>query len=148
MLATPNQQTGQQGRRSQYRDYGQGIAPHGTGASHSFAAGHAGKPGALTRGIVSPMGHGIAQFAGDIVPIVREGTAYFAALATHFSDLGGESVERIVMTTARREQIFKMHGVLPGYGRNAIDRTQVPYTIDDFGRAKSDRNVRSRMATT
>ena len=148
MLPPIDEQTGEQNRRPEHRDDGHGIALNGARTLNSLAAGYTREPRALTGSIVAPVGQGVGKITRHVAGIVRQGLADVPGLATQFADLGGKGVERILSTAAGREQIFKMHGILPGYGRNAIGRTQVPYTINDFDLAVTGRHLGSRMVST
>lgn len=148
MLAPTTNETREQNGRSKHRDHRHGIALNGAGALDSLAAGNAREPSALTGRIMAPIRNRVGEITCHITGIVRQGLADMPGLATQFADLGGKGVERIMSTAAGREQIFKMHGILPGYGRNAIGRTQVPYTINDFGLAVTGRHLGSRMVST
>lgn len=147
MLAPTKKQTGQQSHGAEDGNRRDGIALHGTSTLHGLAAGDAGNPGTLPRGIMAPVGQGIAEIACDIASVVRKGLADISGLATQFADLISQSIQRIVLAAAGGEQIFKMHGILPGYGRNAIGRTQVPHTINDFGLKMNGQNPGSRMVS-
>lgn len=148
MLAPMNEQTGDQNGRAKHGDDRHWIALNGSSALDRLAAGNAREPGALTSRIVAPIRERIADIARYVACIVRQGLADMSGLAAQFADLGGKGVERIVSTAAGCEQIFKMHELLPGYGRNAIGRTQVPYTINDFDPTKMGRTLGIWMAST
>lgn len=148
MLAPTSKETGQQRHRADHSDYGNGIALDGAGALNRLAAGNAGKPGALPGRIVAPIGNGIAEITGNITGIMRQRAADVPCLAAQFTDLGGKGLKGVMLTAAGCEQIFKTHGILPGYGRNAIGRTQVPYTINDFDLTVRGRELGSRMVST
>lgn len=147
MLPPMNEQTREQNCGAEYGNDRYGIALNGARALDGFAACNSRQPGALTRCIVTPVRQSVGEITRQIAGIVRQRFADMPGLTAKLADLGGKGVERIVSTAAGREQIFKMHGLLPGYGRNAIGRTQVPYTINDFDLAVTGRHLGSRMVS-
>lgn len=147
MLATPREKAGQEHGGAQHGEQGHRIALDGAGALHGLAAGNAGQPGALLGSVVAPIRHNPADIARHIPGIMGQGAADMAGLAPEIADLGGKRFKGIVAATAVREQIVKTHGLLPGYGRNAIGRTQVPSMVDDFASRKDSMNTGSRTVT-